>query len=144
MISFSSCSHKLLCKYLVWSVPPNFVPQNFSAFWLLLEWIDIVCVAKLESSFSYEESERGCCCGACDSGDHWYSLEDAGWLRKTCIIILIIISTILFGVFCGCCLIVFCISLECNAYFDCCNYYECCCECCDDFVDEHCDWCDDD
>ena len=91
-------------------------------------------VAQLESSFSsipigangsegylqqeYEEeylrsacvqsiidNQRGCCWGACDSGDSLCDTDGAGWLRRICIMIILVTIVLVVGLFCGCCLI---------------------------------------
>ena len=122
------------------------------ASYLLLE-MHVIYTAKLERSFRENSSggltrARGCCCGACDSGDHWYSFEDAGWLRRTCLTFLLVVSCILVSVFCGCCILILYIIAVCISNCDYCDGNDCtlsdCCCCCEDFCEEHCDIFDDD
>lgn len=105
--------------------------------------------AKLESSFRGSRfgsmtrsngSERGCCCGACDSGYKWYSFRDAGWLRRICLTLLLVIVAVFVGVFCGCCLFTVFLIVVCCSSVGCCDKCEECCPACcdDDFCEDHC------
>jgi len=67
---------------------------------------------------SDDDDEQGCCWGACDSGNDCCDTDGAGWLRRICIMIMLVTVIIVVGVFCGCCLIaIIACVLGCN----CCN-----------------------